>query len=120
MSDRANTPLEPSLSHSYRNGSYRPSSSKDKPLVPSGTLFSPEEWQQICAYLGFTERQAAVLRGVLLGAKDDRIANNLGITCPTVRSHLQRMFKQFEVGDRVGLVVAVFKIFRGHLCKNKQ
>lgn len=81
--------------------------------LAEGPLFLEWEWLKICELLALTERQAAVLQGLLHGIDDENIAKRLGVTPPTVRSHFQRMFRLLDVPDRTGLVVAVFKIFRG-------
>lgn len=75
-------------------------------------LFSAVEWLQLAKFLNLSDRRNEVLKRVLRGDSDQQISQELGISQPTVRTHLQRLFQQFGVSSRTTLVVAVFRIFR--------
>lgn len=53
---------------------------------------------------GLTKRQEDVLRLVRLGYDDGRIASELGISYKTVRIHLGRLFRWYEVRSRSALM----------------
>lgn len=81
-------------------------------------LFSEAEWTQLCESLGLRGRQADVLQRVITGMTDKAIAADLGISPPTVRTYLQRLFQEFEVSDRTNLVICVFRRFRRRVSSN--
>lgn len=74
------------------------------------SLFTAAEWRRVSRTIGLSQRQEAVLRGVLDGRSDRAIANELHIALPTVRSHLQALFSCFSVSDRTMLVLEVCRI----------
>ncbi len=74
------------------------------------SLFTAAEWSRVSRTEGLSQRQEAVLRGVLNGRSDRAIANELRIALPTVRSHLQAMFSCFAVSDRTMLVLEVCRV----------
>ena len=53
-----------------------------------------------------TERQAQVLALAAGGLSDKQIAQRLGVTHRTVRSHLERLYETTGVRGRTALVVA--------------
>ena len=57
----------------------------------------------------FAPRQVQIVRLVATGASDKEIADALGISVPTVRSHLQRLYRDRGLRNRaeaVALLVA--------------
>jgi len=53
-----------------------------------------------------TERQAEILELAARGLSDKEIAQRLGVTHRTVRSHLERLYNSSGVRGRVAVVVA--------------
>ena len=51
--------------------------------------------------LGITHREAEVLRLVALGRTNSEIADDLAVTVPTVRKHLERVYSKLGVHSRV-------------------
>lgn len=49
-------------------------------------------------------REIEVLRCVAEGMTDDQIARNLGISRRTVRTHLERIFRKFDLHSRTAAV----------------
>lgn len=45
------------------------------------------------------------------GATESTIAAELGISAHTVHTHIDRIHKKLEVGDRVGLVMQIIREF---------
>lgn len=81
-------------------------------LTAEGGLFTENEWQSIVKGLSLSRRQAQVIWALLQGDGDKQIAFELGITVPTIRTYLTRLFDRFEVQDRNELVLYVFRYFR--------
>jgi len=54
-----------------------------------------------------TEREQLICALAVAGHRDKRIAQELGISYWTVRTHLARVFRKFDVSNRVGLAAAV-------------
>jgi DNA-binding NarL/FixJ family response regulator len=67
------------------------------------------------ALLGVTPRQQDVLRLLVLGLPNKRIASRLGISVPVVKKHVSDLLAHFNVVSRTHLVakVAERRIFFG-------
>lgn len=70
-------------------------------VARGGSAF-PEPPAAAC---GPTHREVEVLRGVAAGLTNDQIAHQLGISSPTVATHLRRMVAKYETQGRTGLVM---------------
>jgi DNA-binding NarL/FixJ family response regulator len=57
-----------------------------------------------------TKRQLGVLRVLLRGASDKVIARELNIALPTVKSHVQELFRRLEVSCRAEAVAAAARV----------
>lgn len=71
------------------------------------------EWRRVFQAVNATSRQKEVLQAVFAGATDQRIARQLGVAQPTVRTHLAGLFELFQVNDRTSLVIEVVRIALG-------
>lgn len=65
-------------------------------------------WQEIAQQLALPPQQLRIVELLLRGQQDKAIASELGLSFPTVRTYLKRIFERIEVSDRVGLVLRVF------------
>lgn len=74
-------------------------------------LLSERDWIRLKEDLGLPPRQAQILRCVLDGMSDKQIAQSVGISFGTVRTHLSRLFEKCGSKDRVELILYMF----GHL-----
>lgn len=81
-------------------------------------LFNNAEWCEITRLCALTARQSQIVMGICAGKSDKRIANELGIGIPTVRTHLTRLFVRLGLNDRSQLIVYVFSQFRHHFCRD--
>jgi len=68
-------------------------------------LFSEHEWIRVTRGLNLSPQQDALARNLLLGKSDKQIAREMGIAVPTVRSHITRLFRKFDVCDRIELIL---------------
>jgi DNA-binding CsgD family transcriptional regulator len=87
-----------------------------EPLTES-VSFTPVEWDQVVDELNMSPRQADVVRLILAGKRDKQIAIKLGMSLPTVRTHLRIIFSRLDVKDRVELVLSVFAVLRASKVK---
>ena len=71
------------------------------------------EWQCVRDRLEFTEKQAEVAALVLRAACDKKVAYELDMGLPTVRTHLRRIYEKADVQDRAELIVRMINIARG-------
>jgi DNA-binding CsgD family transcriptional regulator len=78
-------------------------------------LFSDEEWAVLRKDLTLSPRQADIGKRICQGMSAQQIANDLGIRVPTVRAHLARLFRKFDVADRVELTLYLFMVWRARL-----
>ncbi len=87
-----------------------PNNSSPQPVFDG--LFSEPEWNSLIEHLSLPERQTEILTLLLLGESDKEIAQKLAISVPTIRTHLQRIYRRLGVSNRTSLVVEVFRQFR--------
>jgi DNA-binding NarL/FixJ family response regulator len=59
---------------------------------------------------GFTAREMDVLRLLGKGYRNREIAESLGISSTTVKTHVARIFRRLEVNDRTDAVVTAFRL----------
>jgi len=79
-------------------------------------VFSQQEWSELRRDLSLPPRQADVVEQLLQGHSDKQISRELGMSVPTVRTHLCRLFARFGVEDRCELIVYVYSHFREKCC----
>ena len=72
-----------------------------------------KEWQRARDRLKLTKQQAKVAALVLRAAGDKKVAYELGLGLPTVRTHLHRIYEKAAVQDRAELIVRIINIARG-------
>ena len=75
-------------------------------------LLSDQEWTSVKKELALSPRQAQIVWCLLHAKADKQIAGEIGISVPTVRTYLDRLFHKLHVNDRVGLLVHVFECAR--------
>ncbi len=74
---------------------------------------SEEEWLCVRDRLELTKKQAEVAALVLQAACDKKVAYELHLGLPTVRTHLRRIYAKANVQDRAELIVRMINIARG-------
>jgi len=75
-------------------------------------LISEQEWTLLQHHLGLSPRQAQIVREIMHAKSDKQIARDLDIALPTVRTHMGRLFRKFDLNDRTELVVHIFMSLR--------
>ncbi|MBN2130826.1 MAG: helix-turn-helix transcriptional regulator [Sedimentisphaerales bacterium] len=75
-------------------------------------LISEQEWNQLRQHLDLSPRQAQIVREILRAKSDKQIARDLGIALPTLRTHMGRLFRKFDLNDRTELVLHVLMSLR--------
>jgi len=60
--------------------------------TPSGGIFAESEWAGLLTDLSLPPRQSQIVRLLFAGCSDKQTAGKLGISVPTVRTHLRRLF----------------------------
>lgn len=70
----------------------------------------PAVWDEVVGALSLSPQQARIVELLLCGKRDKQIATALGLTVPTVRTYLARIFVRAGVQDRVELILRVFAI----------
>ena len=67
-------------------------------------------WQEVQEQLPFSPQQWRIVEGILRGAKDKEIAQQLEVSFHTVRTYLNRMFVRSGTKDRMELVLHIFAL----------
>ena len=75
-------------------------------------IFTLDEWAQIVRGMKLSPRRAQVLECLCLGYSDKQISASMNIGVAGVRTQVQAMFAQFEVQDRVSMVLRTVYYFR--------
>ena len=79
-------------------------------------LITEQEWVSVRESLHLSPRQAQVVKELLQAKGDKEIARDIGISVPTVRTHMDRLFLKLGVEDRMELLVHVFARIRATSC----
>ena len=80
-------------------------------------IFSDSEWMLITQAVPLPPRQLQILKHLFDGYSAKQIASEMGISLPTVRTHLNRLFRRLNVVDRTELILHIFREFR-NACRN--
>jgi DNA-binding NarL/FixJ family response regulator len=76
-----------------------------------------KQWNQIAKQLELSPQQKRIVELILRNACDKQIAASLGRGKPTIRTHLDRIFRRLNVDDRGDLVLLIFRMSHG-LCSS--
>jgi len=82
------------------------------PLTCIKEIFADNEWDQLQKELEIPPKQADVIKCLFSGYSDKQIAKQMNLGMPTVRTHISRAFRKFDVNDREELILHIFKHFR--------
>ena len=82
-------------------------------MLEEEDILTQEEWGHVVKSLPLAPRQADITWQLLHGCGDKQIARNLGITVPTVRTHLSRLFSRLRLQGRHELILRVLMQVRG-------
>ena len=77
--------------------------------LPQDDLFTDTEWNELVGILALSNRQAQIAREIMRGRSDRQIAELLGITHATVRTHLKQVFARLRVGDRNEMILTMVR-----------
>jgi DNA-binding CsgD family transcriptional regulator len=58
---------------------------------------------------GFTKREQTVVEDLLLGRTNKEIANNLGISLPSVKAHLKQIMRKTNTTTRTGVLAQILQ-----------
>ncbi len=73
-------------------------------------LFSREQWEHIQKCYRFSDRKMQILKLLLEGMENDKIAQKLKIQYNTVKAHFSNIYKRVGVQNKVQLVIQLFTI----------
>jgi len=72
-------------------------------------VFTEQNWTTVSHRHALYGRQVEILRLLFCGLHDKDMADQLGISFSTLRTHMDHLFAKFGVEDRNELILAVFK-----------
>jgi len=75
------------------------------------TLFSLQAWKDIAEVLSLSLRELQIVQGVFDDAKDQCIAERMGISQHTVHAHFERLYRKLAVHSRASLMLRVFATY---------
>lgn len=78
--------------------------------APHDLPLPADVWAKVVQSLALSPQQARIVEALLRGMRDKQIAHEIGLTTPTVRTYLGRIFRRVGVKDRVELILRVFSI----------
>ena len=65
-------------------------------------------WSSIARALGLSGRELDVVRCILDGRSEESTARALGISSHTVHTHIDRLHRKLQVGNRAELILRIF------------
>ncbi|KKM06583.1 hypothetical protein LCGC14_1742550 [marine sediment metagenome] len=68
-------------------------------------MFTDREWDGLAGSIPLSARQFDISRCLFRGLGDKQIAQELGISMSTVRTHMSRLFDKAGTQDRVGYIL---------------
>ena len=86
----------------------------------SGGPFTPRGWKILSIHLKLSMRQAQIGHCLFQGMSDKQIAAEVGIKIPTVRTHMERMFRKTDTADRAEFVLHAMRQFCSEICHEQQ
>ena len=95
---------------------------KNDPLScdpPANGLFTRPEWVSLLKDLSPSYRQAQILRNILSGLSDKQISQEMGVSIPTIRTHLNLIGAKLDVSGRQAVIIETFLRFRAMTRKRK-
>ena len=75
---------------------------------------SAEEWETLRRSLGWSLPQTEIMRRLFAGKSYEEIAREMATRRRTVRTAVNRLYRQFGVSDRAQLVLHVLTVLREH------
>ncbi len=65
-------------------------------------------WKTIADRLALSSQQTRIVEQILCGKQDKEVASTLGLTVPTIRTYMKRIYARTGTNDRLTLVLHVF------------
>ncbi len=69
-----------------------------------------QTWEAVAETLDLSPQQERIVALLLRGMRDKQVACELGLSVPTVRTYLGRIFLRLGVQDRIELILRVFSV----------
>jgi DNA-binding NarL/FixJ family response regulator len=88
----------------------KPKAVSNESPIGSPLPMAPALWDEVAASLKFSPQQKRIVACILRGFQDKQIAAELGLSVPTVRTYLDRVFQKADVSDRMQLVLQLFAL----------
>ena len=73
---------------------------------------SAEEWETLRRSLGWSLPQTEIMRRLLAGKSYQEIAREMALRPRTVRTEMNRLYREFGASNRVQLVLHVLTVLR--------
>jgi len=83
-----------------------------KAAINGTKIFSEQEWAEIIEGLSLSPRESQIIKCLFADESDKKIAMDLKIAIPTVRTHMSRLFRKLGANDRADLALHVVGLFR--------
>ena len=79
------------------------------PAHDGAATLTDQEWKTLGRLMRLSPRELQIVEAVCLELKDRAIAERLGISTHTVRTHFERLFRKLGVHSRGGVAVNAMK-----------
>ncbi len=82
-----------------------------RPPMRGHSLLSIGQWRSIAAVLDLSSRELQIIQCLFDGKHEPAIAQALGISEHTVRTHVKRLHRKLGVHDRSELLIRIFSAY---------
>ena len=82
------------------------------PKLTTEAQLNAHEWRHVQERFRLAPQEARIAGLIIDGQRDKQIAAAMGLSIPTVRTYLTRIFQRIGVADRTELVVRIFACAR--------
>jgi DNA-binding NarL/FixJ family response regulator len=82
--------------------------------TPHDNAISAQEWETLRRSLGLSLLQIEIIRRIFRGKSHPEIAREMAIRPRTVRTVVNRLYREFGASNRVQLILHVLTVLREH------
>lgn len=80
-------------------------------------FFMESAYDLLCARLSLSHRESQIVRHLFGNHKESHIADELGMSAHTLRTHVERLYRKLGVANRAALAIHLYESFLALTCE---